>query len=200
MTRRVLIVVVMVMAAITAWGQENQQEDRRFGYGLRAGVNLSDITDPGCKMVVRTHIGAMVSYRMSDFFSLGAEMLYTGGGTSMYLSIPSEGITDDVHLNLNYISIPILAKFRISNRLSLHSGIEADFAVMSKINYRGEKIESPLETNIASLSVPMGVTYDFSHGITATFRYNLGVTDIFSISDYKNIRNSICMFSVGYMF
>ena len=71
MKKNLLLVVVCTLFVTSAYAQE-----RGFGYGIKAGVNIAKVTNMGVDSKVGFTGGIFVDYRFSKVFALSAERLY----------------------------------------------------------------------------------------------------------------------------
>lgn len=96
---------------------------------------------------------------------------------------------------LDYINVPIFAKYYVLDKLSVEAGPQFGFLV--KADNNGEDIKEYLKTFEFGLGV--GASYYFTENIFAGARYNFGLTSIDKESDVK-IHNNVLQVSVGYRF
>lgn len=75
MKKNLLLVVVCTLFVTSAYAQE-----RGFGYGIKAGVNIAKVTNMGVDSKVGFTGGIFVDYRFSKVFALSADILYSGQG------------------------------------------------------------------------------------------------------------------------
>ena len=111
---------------------------------------------------------------------------------------------------LNYIALPILAKFYAAPGFSLEAGPQAAFLVSAK-NETTASFEGDTETeteDIAEfistfdLAFALGAAYELENGLFFSARYNLGISNIVADaggSGYSN-QNSVIQLSAGFMF
>ncbi|MEG1935324.1 MAG: hypothetical protein RR141_04960, partial [Rikenellaceae bacterium] len=76
--KKVLLFIVCAVMSLSASAQYGE-----FYYGAKLGVNVANMakTDEGSP-VVRLNVGLTTDYRFSYRFALGAELFYSGTGTS----------------------------------------------------------------------------------------------------------------------
>ena len=84
---------------------------------------------------------------------------------------------------LNYLNIPILANFYVTNGLALKAGIQPGFLLSGK--YRAKVDGGSWNTEdtkhyfkSTDFSIPVGISYTFEQGLVIDARYNIPVTDI----------------------
>ena len=129
--------------------------------------------------------------KISDKFSLQPALLYSQQGFKT-------GTSNDV-VKLDYINIPILAKYYISDVFSLEVGPQFGFLLSSKYNSKEQADiidDSPQDKRVLLEEVDLkeffkktdfglnfGLNYQLKNGFGFNTRYNLGLKDIF---DYSN--------------
>jgi hypothetical protein len=179
--------------------QTNAQSSKReegIVIGVKGGLNMSnfmgDIEDQGMRTSV--HLGLLAEIIVSDNFSVQPELLYSGQGSSDY-SQPGFSRT-----KLDYITLPVLGKFGLTENLSFEAGPQLGLLVSAKnkTDDANAKIDG-LKTLDFGLNA--GLEYELSNGVIFQGRYNLGLTDTGLTGDSnKRASNSVIQFSVGYLF
>jgi outer membrane protein with beta-barrel domain len=190
--------------------------------GAKAGVNFAsvggDFTDD---YDGRTsfHIGGLVEIPISEKFAVQPELLYSSQGFKVEDSDNFAGTTityKDV-IKLDYINIPIMAKYYIIDGLSAEAGPQFGILVSAKDDYEvsgGGEDESGDDDikdfyNTLDIGFGFGASYRLNNGVFFSARYVIGLTDItddddvdfgpFDIDGYKQ-RNSVIQLSAGYSF
>jgi len=169
--------------------------------------------------------GVETQYQFSKIIGLSLGVFYTQQGASYDTkgySYTSKGgvkvaINDNLKVNLNCVTMPILANVYIWKGLAVKAGLQPELAVSKKtggdvtISYQGQSL-SAVHSDVEgiksfSLSVPVGVSYEYKN-IVADLRYNIGVTDLRKDGDAGWIggnssstsKNRTLLFTVGYKF
>jgi opacity protein-like surface antigen len=169
--------------------------------------------------------GVETQYQFSKIIGLSLGVFYTQQGASYDTkgySYTSKGgvkvaINDNLKVNLNCVTMPILANVYIWKGLAVKAGLQPELAISKKtggdvtISYQGQSL-SAVHSDVKaiksfSLSVPVGVSYEYNN-IVADLRYNIGVTDLRKDGDAGLIgnnsrstsKNRTLLFTVGYKF
>ena len=169
--------------------------------------------------------GVEAQYQFSKIIGLSLGVFYTQQGASYdtkgFSDTSKNGvkvaINDNLKINLNSITMPILANVYIWKGLAVKAGLQPELAVSKKtggdvtISYQGQSL-SAVHSDVEgiksfSLSVPVGVSYEYNN-IVADLRYNIGVTDLRKDGDAGWIggnssstsKNRTLLFTVGYKF
>ena len=120
-------------------------QDTRFG--VKAGLNYSsivgDLTD-GIKFRFSGHGGVFIESEFTYNFSLQAELLYSSQGfqfSSDLLALENNGGTFDendfrTNVQLNYLTLPILGKFALNDRLDVEFGPQFGF-LLNQVSKKG---------------------------------------------------------------
>lgn len=184
-----MIFAVVAAAAITATATA---QETGFGYGVKAGVNLSNLTKDGKgDSKVGFTGGVFADYRFSKLFALSADVLYSRQGNKL----EGDKTTSD---NLN---IPILANFYIVKGLAVKAGVQPGFLLAANMTEDGEKTDIKSDTKTFDLSVPVGLSYTFNFGLILDARYNIGVTNIAKSNELNGkANNSVWTLTAGWRF
>ncbi|WP_339839792.1 porin family protein [uncultured Flavobacterium sp.] len=174
-----LVVTLLTISQIT-----NAQSNIRFG--VKAGLNYANFTNTKVQTdaITNYHAGILVEISLFDNLAIQPELLYSTVGASY-----DSAITEFKN-ELGYISIPVVAKFNLSESLFLEAGPQGSF-LLSK------KDEVFDDYNKVDFSVNAGVGINLTKNLFASARYNVGVTEIARDADAKN---SVFQLSVGLLF
>ena len=218
--KKTILSVILVLGSLVSMAQESQslketsKTTPKVTFGAKAGLNLANLTssaDLGDNKSMRTglHIGAVAEITIDGKFSLQPEFLYSMQGAK-YSEIDYD-YYDYVYkstIKYDYISIPMMAKYYVSDDFSLLAGPQISFLV----NAEEEWIESndydddygTDDLKSISSSVDFGLNlggeYKLENGLNFSARYNLGLTSIIKYETESSVKNSVFQFSVGYFF
>lgn len=166
--------------------------------GLKAGVNFSNISDVGdLNLDGRTGfvIGAFAGVKFSDKFAIQGDLLYSAQGANS----GEEGLDD---IDLNYVNVPIVLKYFLTETFHVHLGPQFGFVVDDNVTRVFSDIA---EAEAFDLSGVVGIGLDLPMGIRLDGRYNFGLSDIFT-SNLEGVeviepgQNTVITVSVGYSF
>lgn len=183
-------------------------------FGAKGGVNFSTFSgngnnawnDPSGR--TSFHLGLVAEIPMSERFSIQPEVLYSGQG----YDIASRNNASDIEYQLDYISVPVIAKFYVFDGLALEAGPQVSFLVKSEIDYRpgtvnqGDVSLDSDQFNTVDFGVGLGASYKFRGGLFLNGRYNIGLTDIYDDSFSNNVfsgsnaKHSVIQAGLGFMF
>ena len=195
-----------MLGAVSAANAQEENNDRmKASFGVKGGVNFATVTGgEGESPNSRTafHVGVVGEMPIADILSIQAEVLYSAQGFE-YEAFGPTG--DEIQFQLDYLSVPVLAKVYVVDGLSIDVGPTFNFVVNEEIDTRPgadegdiDIDESPMaEANSFDVGVAAGLTFQTPGGLFATGRYNYGVTEIYEDSGLKN---SVFQLGIGYKF
>ncbi|CAM4299407.1 porin family protein [Gillisia limnaea] len=205
--------IFVIAIALFGFAQMNAQEYVVFG--AKGGVNFSTFSGDGQNAFndpdgrTSFNLGLLAEIPVSDRFSVQPEVLYSGQGYD--ISERSNG--NDIEYQLDYINIPVLAKFYVTDGFALEAGPQVGFLVNSEIDYNPSSTNdnnsislSEDQFNTVDFSVALGASYKFQGGFFVNGRYNIGLTDIYDDSFANNIfsgadaKHSVVQAGIGFMF
>ncbi len=188
MKKFVLFVFTMALPSALALGQ-----DIRFG--AKAGLNLAtiqpDLTDAATRTSI--HLGGVAEISILEKFSIQPELLYSTQGAT-------DESDDDEVVKLDYISLPILAKYYVAENLSLEAGPQIGFLLNAEVEDNGDTIDIKDNTKSTDIGFALGLAYKLESGLNFGARYFLGsdVNDVDGDSD--KVSNRVFQLSIGYFF
>jgi len=185
-----------------------------ISFGVKGGVNFATLNGDGIDSPdSRTsfHVGALVEFPIAEIFSIQVEALYSGQGAEYDYSYPVlnpltgniDMYKQNTELQLDYINVPVLAKFYLFEGFSLEAGPQFSFLVNDEwdTNPTGNDGDNPSPirqtANTFEFGIVGGATFQTNMGLFATARYNQGVSDI---ADDLKVNNSVFQLGVGYKF
>ncbi len=199
------IVVFFIFTSSTA---------QKIKYGSKIGVNIGNITgDEADDLNTKTslHAGAIAEIMISDEFSFQAELLYSAQGAKSNYSETLDDVTFRyTSVKLEYINVPLLAKYYIVEGLSLEVGPQVGFLLTADREF--EKTDSgETETGEKDIldeikgidfGLDFGLAYKLESGIFLAARYNLGLSNIndLTVSDDLKNQNRVIQVSAGFFF
>jgi len=184
-------IVVIFGMIMTAKGQD-------IKFGIKGGLNLATLSDNGSGLNFRPafHFGIVSEYRISDNFSIQPELLYSSQGQKYH---------GGSVLKLNYLNLPIMANYLVSENIFIEAGPQFGVLLSAKGENEAESSESLID-NYRSIDfgISLGLGYKFEGGLNVNVRYYFGIANVHDwldefISDRKT-RNKVLQLSIGYLF
>ncbi|WP_299107978.1 porin family protein [uncultured Tenacibaculum sp.] len=161
----------------------NAQETK---FGIKGGLNFAQITGANSLKSDRKtdfNVGVMAEIPISEKFSFQPELLYSKQGSSV---------------NLDYLNIPLLGKYYLTEGLSIQAGPQIGFLLSANTN--GVNVKRSFKT--FDFGVDVGLGYQFKNGLSLGARYNYGLSNISTgaANQYAStkIKNEVFQVSIGY--
>ncbi|MEZ4875436.1 MAG: porin family protein [Flavobacteriaceae bacterium] len=128
---------------------------------------------------------------MGDKVGIQGDLLYSQQGAEF----------DGGKIDLNYVNVPVVLKYFLTDQIHVHAGPQFGFVVDDNI---ANVFANIADAESFDLSGIVGVGVDLPMGIRLDGRYNFGLSDVIS-SDNKDVvesggKNSVVTLSVGYSF
>ncbi len=166
----------LFLVAIAVIGFTLTSQAQNFRFGLKGGVNLSTLNGGSFSNNIdgRTgyHIGAVAQLSLLGTFAIQPELIYSAQGID--------------NIDIDYLNLPVLFKFKFAKILSLEAGPQFGFVVNDNSNiFKPEGFD---------LSAAVGAGLEISR-FFAQIRYNFGLTNAIENFDVKNAAFQL---SIGY--
>jgi hypothetical protein len=190
-----LFFLTLALCTMLAVNAQKSKRDEGIKLGIKGGLNVANLMGDAEDVAIRTsiNIGMVAEIIVNDKFSIQPELLYSGQGASN--TFDGGGRT-----KLDYVLIPVLAKFPIASGLSVEAGPQLGFLVSAKYkdNESNETVKDLYKT--MDFGLDAGLEYELNSGVFFQGRYNLGLTDINNTDDNRRISNGVIQFSIGILF
>jgi hypothetical protein len=120
------LISILILHATAAFSQE-------LSYGLKGGLNFSDVAishyinpdaESNFKVKAGLHAGVYASALLSKDFSLASELLYS-----------NKGVKAGNRINLNYINLPVLIQYNLSQKSLIEGGPEIGYLFSARSRY-----------------------------------------------------------------
>ncbi len=197
------------MALVAATTMSVAQE---FDFGVQTGLNLATLTgdqDGDTNYRNGINVGVTAEYMFSDSFALFTGAIYSQQGFENESTV--FGTEVDTKLKLDYINVPVLAKFYLGDSgFSIDAGPQVGFLVNDDVEIESNDGSVEFEAGDAEtidLSIGGGLSYKFLEGTTLEglsigARYMRGFTNIYEDNDTfsDDLNNSVISINVGYRF
>ena len=176
-----------ILFLLAAFAGSFAMQAQGIDFGIKAGANFANFNgDIDSEGITNFHAGGVVELNLVPMFSIQGEALYSSQGAT-YKDTAFDIAAD---LNLDYISVPVMAKFYVlPEKLSLMAGPQFSFLV--------SEAEESFEAQSFDMAAAGGVELKIIAGLFAQARYTIGLTDVYEDIDSKN---AVFQLSVGYMF
>ena len=187
-----------------------------MSFGVKAGVNISGLVDSdiyGDETKAGWTAGLVIEVPITDKFSIQPEVLYSLQGAKSEYSLPyginaNASKTIETDITLQYVNVPVYAKYYIFDEFSVFLGPQFTFLVDNEIEItetiplipRPSVFKTKDKLNNSKnfgIDASVGLGYKFDFGVFVQGVYNYG---FYKIVSYDDAKNSIVQFSLGYEF
>ena len=206
---------LLIFTAIVLFGFTNVNSQEEIQIGVKGGVNFSTISsDNFDSFENRTcfNFGIQSEIPLCETFSFGPELLlncvgakYSEDFSSFDTTVKSINSDLEGKIKLTYLSIPLMAKFYVSEGFSLEIGPQVSFLLSAKDDYvyfeESEEVDIKEYIKGLDLGANFGLGYKLEGGLNFGARYSLGLTD--GNDGYEEggtYKNSVIQAYVGYFF
>lgn len=171
--------VLFAAIAVMAFGVSNAQEMK---FGVKAGYSSTNFTGDADGGDARGgfYVGGLVDFTVSEKFHVQPELMYS-----------TEGASDDA--GIDYLRLPIMAKYYVMEGLSLQAGPEIAFKIAAQEDLVDEATKS------LDFGLGFGAGYELSNGLMFDARYNLGLANISDVDGF-DFGNAGLQIGLGYRF
>lgn len=188
MKKLVVLAVLTVMSLVTIYAQD-------IKIGAKVGLNLSTLQPELTDSRTSFHLGGMAEISLTDVFSIQPELLYSAQGAK------DQNDSDNNEIfKVDYITLPILAKYYVFDALSIEGGPQLGILLSSEQEDNGETDDLKDITKSIDIGLAIGVGYKLENGLNFGARYYFG-SDVNDIDeDQEEFKNRVFQISVGYFF
>lgn len=159
--------------------------DAQVSFGLKGGTNFSSIQIKESSQSMKSSsdnrtafvLGGYATLSLPSNFKLQPEFLYQGMGGSI----------DNVTFKNEYISIPLLLKYGVTENFHLEAGPQ--FSILLSSKAAGEDIKNAFKSS--DFQLLFGASLNLTDKIGAGLRYGMGISNIASNSFNSNISTDV---------
>ena len=214
--KKIILAACIIFAAQVASAQ-------KINWSVKAGVGASTFTGDvdNADPLLGYQGGVEAEIKFNQKFAIQPEVLFSaeGGKTSFHYEDATGELNTNETVRLNYINVPVLAKYSFSKRFSVEAGPQFGFVVSAKSKY---DVKSDIDgilidesgtqdikenVNTFNFGAALGATYFVSERLFLQARAYQGLTKINKESDEelsgfanRKISNAGVQLSVGYKF
>jgi len=195
--KKLFLTAIAVVALTTVNAQD-------IAFGVKAGINFANInvsdSDENLDGITSFHFGGTVEFSISETFSIQPELLYSAQGASSEVELDEGFGKAKLKLNLDYLNLPIMAKYYVAEGLSLEAGPQIGFLVKAEAGVEDVSVDIKDDFKSIDFGFNFGAGYKLESGLNFAARYNLGLTDISDDNDDSDSKskNGVFQLSVGY--
>ena len=191
MKKTISLIAMIVAFSIPSFAQS--------GGGLKAGLSVSNlkVTSDGFgfdfSSRIGFHGGLYYHFFLGEHFAIQPELLYSLKGAKLSV------MGFEANTNLDYIDIPLLARYQVTDLINLHAGPQVGLLIAANSVVDGEKEDIKEELTTLDFGLAFGGGVDLPMGLNFTVRYVLGLSNIAAdVEDDSTLKNNVFQFSIGY--
>lgn len=199
--KNVILILLVIGVCFNGYSQEEEDDDEYTNtkYGVRAAFNLSSLKFGKLKIFENKNriggaFGFFADVEMSEKFLFSPELQFSAAGA-----------TED-KLQIDYISVPLLFKYKIKDAFAFVIGpvpsvkVNRYFDSFDKQDSYSAKKLNKKDYNYFSFAASAGFEVRFLDPFFIDIRYYYGFTDIFTNENELTATNSIIQAGVGLKF
>lgn len=189
--------IFLIAFAVLAFGFANAQQTR---FGIKGGLNVTSFSGGNyydAKSLVGFQVGGFAEIKIIERLSIQPEVLFSTQGAKF-----DGGVDGDFDSKLNYINVPVLAKFYITKQFTVEGGPQLGFLVSAKSD--GEDSKDLFKS--VDTGFNFGAGYNFTDNVSVNLRYTVGLSNIadYDTDDvdeyFDSPKNSVLALTLGYKF
>ena len=180
----VLVTVLFLTVAASA----------QLSLGVKAGVNAANFRGSdaeGTKGKIGFFVGATGELTFGGNLAFAPEIVYSLQGVK---ATEEEG---DAKINMSYINIPLLARYKFENGFYIEAGLQPGFLMSAKLKIEDESASVKEAFKKVDLSVPFGIGFQTESHFGVSLRYNLGLSKLDEEGDGK-VYNGVAQLGITY--
>ncbi|OXA77267.1 Outer membrane protein beta-barrel domain-containing protein [Flavobacterium aquidurense] len=188
--------IFLVAIAVMAFGFTNAQQTR---FGIKGGLNITtyaggDYWD--ANSLVGFQVGGFAEIKIIERLAIQPEILFSTQGARLDTSF------GDYDEKLNYINVPVLAKFYITKQFTVEGGPQLGFLVSAK--QEGHDAKDDFKS--VDTGFNFGAGYNFTENVSVNLRYTVGLSNIldYEVNNadeyFDSPKNSVLALTLGYKF
>ncbi|WP_337967170.1 porin family protein [uncultured Flavobacterium sp.] len=189
--------IILAAMAVMVFGFANAQKTR---FGVKGGLNLTTFAggnywDAGS--LVGFQVGGFAEIKVIERLAIQPEVLFSTQGAKI-----DGGSFGDFDDKLNYINVPVLAKFFITKQFTVEAGPQLGFLVSAKQD--GHDIKDSFKS--VDTGFNFGAGYNFTDNVSVNLRYTVGLSNIADYNTdtadeyFDSPKNSVLALTLGYKF
>lgn len=149
----------------------------------KMGLNLSSLSHVDGSSVAGLNVGVSFELLFTGRFGIEPGVLFSMQGTKI----------DSERVHLDYINIPVYAKYYIIKGFNVFAGPQVGFNVRAKSG--GEDVKNLIKT--ADFGLGLGTGYQFKWGLMVSANYNFGFVDV---RKSTSVKNGVFQINAGWRF
>lgn len=182
-------ILLLCAAALVLATSANAQG---WAWGPKVGATFTTINGvPDTQVREGVTAGLFFESVATNWLVLESDILFSMQGFK-------QNDADNTKVRLNYISMPMVAKYYVIDGLNIQMGAAFDFLVHSGIDSDKVSGEIDGEFNRFNIQLISGLAYDFDFGMVLEGRYSYGLTPVSATTN--DVYSGMLQVTVGWRF
>jgi len=154
-------------------------------FGVKGGFNMSNMYTENAddeNIIYGFNVGVYGSFPITEHIAIQPELYFTTKGSE--LEYNNEFVTGAAKFRLDYIQLPIMVKFNLTDNFNIHAGPYGAYLVGAKLKSENDQdifeFEEDLDTDDFEkfeFGVSLGIGFDFDP-VSIGLRYDYGLTTV----------------------
>jgi len=162
--------------------------------GIRAGLNLSKLTDTDFDYQPNFYAGGFLAIKLSKIYTLQPEITYSAQGAKANITYQYDDIAQDghatQHISIGYLSFGIINKFTFNDAFDIHFGPAIDFQTDSNVSTNSD----------VDLTFMAGLGCKLPYGFGLEARVKKGIIDVLDSDNYNGYNNYVGNWNTNVVF
>lgn len=196
-SRKFICIAIMVFFILPLFAQ------KKFYFIPKAGLNVANISGTGgTDARIGMNVGFAVEWAMTPKLSIEPGVFYSMQGTKF----PS-----GTKIDMDYVNVPIFAKYYVLKGLNVYAGPQFGFNVRSRLSNNTSMYQGINEKDYIKVFDPalaLGVGYQFDFGLNVSAGYSWSILDHAKKSTYgywvghkkDSYHNHVFQIQIGWRF
>lgn len=185
----------IVIALLFFFGLTQVNAQVTFKPGLRAGLNLSKITQSDASTRTDFYIAGFGELKLTKYYTLQPEISYSKQGGNDVLAEVYNNQTGNYDafkqdISVDYISFAIVNKFTFNDKFNMHLGPTIDFQT-------GQNRFTQSDVDLAFL---LGLGFNVTKDLSIEARLKKGIIDIYETDYFSNNSYDVGDYNTNFLF
>lgn len=191
--------LIIALFAVMVFTENATAQELTFG--PKVGYNNAKLSGKNFKefhdknSINGFHVGFFAELRFNKV-AIQPEVYYSSEGGKWKVFENNSAVDHD--FNLNYVQVPVMIKYYLTNGIAIEAGPQAGFLTKSNMKFSDLDPDSA-KFNEFDFSVNVGLSINLPLHLMVSARYNAGVTNVVDHPDV-DWKNRVMRLSVAYRF
>ena len=169
--KKVLVILAAALVSVSAMAE--------IHFGAKVGFDMTNFVgkDADHGMAPNYQAGVVMEMPLTEKFAIAPEAVFAAQGGKW------ENAGVDITANVNYVNIPVMAKYYVTPAFAIDFGPQLGINVYSKTTSEAAGVKTTLDlkdnTKAIDFGVGLGGTYNLTENAFLQARYTLGLTDVY---------------------